>query len=159
VTGGKFFDINGNFQDILLDIANLRFSSNYLLTYNSTVAFDNLNSIIVEIHNAGSGGSDTLSFSNNNSLKKVSENTLSIEPVSGRIVFTSLEIAKISLSIFNIQGKKVYSDVLNVDRKNGQVLNYLKKPLARGCYVYKLGWLNSDKKTWQFKSQSFSIIN
>ena len=59
-TGGQFFDINGNFRDILLEISRLRGTRSYLLTYTSQAAAGRPQTVTLEIHFAGLGGSTTV---------------------------------------------------------------------------------------------------
>lgn len=55
-TGGAYYDIHGNFRDILLDISRLQNFNNYLVTYTSPGAVPGSNQIKLEIHYAGLGG-------------------------------------------------------------------------------------------------------
>lgn len=60
-TGGRFYDINGNFQDILLDIAGTRYSRNMMLTYKPSGGTLS-GQLVLEVHSNGLGGLDTLSL-------------------------------------------------------------------------------------------------
>ncbi|MEO6094798.1 MAG: vWA domain-containing protein [Fibrobacteria bacterium] len=60
-TGGRFYDINGNFQDILLDIAGTRYSRNLMLTYKPSGGIPS-GQLVLEVHANGLGGLDTLSL-------------------------------------------------------------------------------------------------
>lgn len=55
-TGGVYYNINGNFRDIMLDISRLKDFSKYLVTYSSPGAVQGSNQIKLEIHYAGLGG-------------------------------------------------------------------------------------------------------
>ncbi len=55
-TGGDFYDINGNFRDILLNISGSQYLSDYLITYTSSLPAGSINNIGVEVHYAGLGG-------------------------------------------------------------------------------------------------------
>jgi hypothetical protein len=57
-TGGDFYDINGNFRDVLLQISRMGGSSRYLLKYNSTALQSQPHTIKVEVHTLGKGGYD-----------------------------------------------------------------------------------------------------
>ena len=59
-TGGDYYNIYGNFRDILLDIARLKYITDYLIYYNSYLELNDLNSIKVEVHYGGLGGSDEI---------------------------------------------------------------------------------------------------
>lgn len=62
-TGGKVFNIYGDFRDILLEVSRLNQSTNYLLTYNEAGMFSTGDKFRIEIHYAGLGGADSLIFS------------------------------------------------------------------------------------------------
>jgi Mg-chelatase subunit ChlD len=53
--GGNFYDINGNFRDILLDIANLKVQDRYALKYLSSLQSGQTMSLKLAIHYAGLG--------------------------------------------------------------------------------------------------------
>ena len=61
-TGGNFYDINGNFRDILLDVSHHRSVTRYVVKYNSL--FQNLTTrqILLKIHYAGLGGSASIDY-------------------------------------------------------------------------------------------------
>lgn len=61
-TGGKFYDIYGNFRDILLDISRMKASSKFLLTYTSPNVNAGERSMKIKVHVAGLGGSATASY-------------------------------------------------------------------------------------------------
>ncbi len=61
-TGGDFFDINGNFRDILLEITRMNSTGSYRLSYLSDASPGGTYEDIVEVHYAGLGGMDTISF-------------------------------------------------------------------------------------------------
>ena len=55
-TGGQFFDINGNFRDILLNISSIEGISRYVLTYQSELGRDEARTIDVQVYYQGLGG-------------------------------------------------------------------------------------------------------
>ena len=61
-TGGDWFDINGNFQDILLTIAELGGTNKYLISYAAPAAGETNRSVTVEVHYAGLGGTGALDY-------------------------------------------------------------------------------------------------
>ena len=61
-TGGDWYDINGNFLDILLDIAALGGTTKYLLNYSSPNTDSDPRAIMWEVHTAGLGGYATLTY-------------------------------------------------------------------------------------------------
>ena len=62
-TGGLSFDINGNFRDILLEIARIEVSGNYLLSYLTPQPDDENRVLELEVRYAGLGGRRRLEFS------------------------------------------------------------------------------------------------
>lgn len=70
-TGGKFFDIYGNFRDILLELSHMPSSGKYLLTYDTYDAAI-LHNGKFELHYAGLGGN--VLFSYGNGTKSIDEN-------------------------------------------------------------------------------------
>ncbi len=61
-TGGNWFDINGNFLDILLEIADLGGTNNFLVTYDSPNPGSDQRTISLEVHHAGLGGFGTIQY-------------------------------------------------------------------------------------------------
>ncbi|MFZ4620910.1 MAG: T9SS type A sorting domain-containing protein [Bacteroidota bacterium] len=61
-TGGKFYNIYGNFRDILLDISRMKSSSKFLLSYTSPNVNAGQRSVKIEVHVAGLGGSATTTY-------------------------------------------------------------------------------------------------
>jgi len=61
-TGGDWYNINGNFLDILLDIANLGGSTNYLINYTTPNTEVSNRTVTVEVHQAGLGGVATIEY-------------------------------------------------------------------------------------------------
>ncbi|NQT61818.1 MAG: VWA domain-containing protein [Candidatus Marinimicrobia bacterium] len=61
-TGGDWFDINGNFLDILLQISDWGGTNKYLLTFDSPNTEPNSRTIGLEIHYAGLGGYGSISY-------------------------------------------------------------------------------------------------
>ncbi len=61
-TGGKFYNIYGNFRDILLDISRMKSTSKFLLSYTSPNVNSGERSVKIEVHVAGLGGSATTSY-------------------------------------------------------------------------------------------------
>jgi len=61
-TGGDWYDINGNFLDILLDVANLGGTSKYLINYTTPNTGTASRVIDIEVHTAGLGGSTSIEY-------------------------------------------------------------------------------------------------
>ena len=62
-TGGNFYDIYGNFRDILLDVARMEAQDIYLLTYKSPDEGTGEREVLLKVHYGGLGGAATLTYS------------------------------------------------------------------------------------------------
>ena len=62
-TGGDWFDINGNFLDILLQISDWGGTNKYLLAFDSPNTGPNSRTIGLEVHYAGLGGYGSIQYS------------------------------------------------------------------------------------------------
>lgn len=61
-TNGQFYDIYGNFRDILLQISRLESTGYYRLSYMTSASQSDTLENILEVHYAGLGGMDTVTF-------------------------------------------------------------------------------------------------
>ncbi|MBL1214298.1 MAG: VWA domain-containing protein [Ignavibacteriae bacterium] len=110
-TGGDYYSINGNFRDILLDISRFQYITDYLVFYNSGLALNEINSLMLDVHYAGLGGSDEIVFQNAEKVSNKFEASSYPNPFNP---ITNISISKpISangvIEIFNILGQKVKS--------------------------------------------------
>lgn len=114
-TGGNYYDINGNFRDIMLDMSRLKSSYKYLISFNVLDPSQNTHQIKLMIRYAGLGGSSTYNF--DRSSQKITANRLSFYPnpfnpeVTLRISKGNYESGKIR--IFNLLGQRVNEIVLS----------------------------------------------
>ncbi len=109
-TGGSFYDINGNFRDILLDISRIQSISRYLIAYRSPGAFSGANQIQVKVHFAGLGGTAIAYYQhggNGNQMAKA----LSCYPnpfnPTVQITVSLPQNGEGTIDIFNILGQRV----------------------------------------------------
>ncbi len=111
-TGGDFYDINGNFRDILLEISRLNGSNKFVLSYTSNNDPGVMCNDVIEVHYAGLGGYDSVSFvtpskalgTNDEAIPRYYPNPFSSA--------TSIEIDNphkkaANIVIYNIQGQQV----------------------------------------------------
>lgn len=111
-TGGDFFDIYGNFRDILLEISRLNYTGTYRLSYQSDANPGEIYDDIVEVHYAGLGGMDTINFmapskalgTNNLPIAKNFPNPFHS---SSCIEIDNPQELEAKLEIFNVQGQRV----------------------------------------------------
>ncbi len=111
-TGGDFYDINGNFRDILLEISRLNSTGSYRLSYVSSANPGDTYNDIVEVHYAGLGGMDTITFvAPSKSLGTNDNATLRYFPnpfnSSACIEIDNPKGLEAKLEIFNVQGQRV----------------------------------------------------
>jgi Mg-chelatase subunit ChlD len=118
-TGGSYYNIYGNFRDILLDISRLKTTSKFLLSYNSPNTSSGQHTLKLEIHFAGLGGIATTSYQN--MMSSVTKNLLTCYPnpfnpqMTIRVHIPSEGIAKIT--IYNILGKQTRQFEVNSNKE------------------------------------------
>jgi len=113
-TGGSYFDINGNFRDILLEVSRLKQARNYLLSYFRTEPVDPADVFKIEVHYAGLGGSRTVSFGETRkTITAIDQTTLKVfpNPVS-------------YLSQISLEGPKENCYEIRLYNLNGQVIAF-----------------------------------
>ena len=113
-TGGDFFDINGNFRDILLEITRINSTGSYILSYLSNAQPGGTYEDIIEVHYAGLGGMDSITFVA--PTKSLNSNELAVlkcfpNPFysSARIEIENPQELEAKLEIYNTQGQLVSS--------------------------------------------------
>jgi hypothetical protein len=125
-TAGDFYDINGNFRDILLQISRLNSTGYYRLSYLSNASPGDTVDDIVEVHYAGLGGLDTISFiapskshlSNDLAIPKCFPNPFYS---SAYIEIENTQELEARLEIYNAQGQRVTSKYFE---RGNKVLRY-----------------------------------
>jgi len=125
-TGGDFYDIYGNFRDILLEISRLNSTGSYRLSYVSNASPGNAYQDMVEVHYAGLGGMDTISFvvptkalgANDPTMYRYYPNPFSSSTV---IEIDNPNGWEADLEIFNVQGQRVSDKHF---QRGNQVLTY-----------------------------------
>ncbi len=113
-TAGDFYDIDGNFRDILIEISRLNSTGSYRLSYNSNADPGDTYMDIVEIHYAGLGGMDSITFvapSKSQETTDLTEVRFFPNPFYSN---TNIEIhnpqgAEAKIDIYNVQGNRVLS--------------------------------------------------
>lgn len=118
-TGGNFYDINGNFRDILLDVSRLGGSPDFLLSMDSGILPDQTDLFTIDVHYAGLGGMDTIHYYSGKK-KSTSETTgvqINIYPMpldenSLLSVYHEGEY-HLRLRLINITGQLLYDQTIN----------------------------------------------
>ena len=121
-TGGDFYDIDGNFRDILLEISRLNSTGSYRLSYLSNAYPGVPSEDIVEVHYAGLGGMDTITFVP--PTKSLKSNDLAILRCFPNPFYSSVCIEidnpqglKAKLEIYNAQGQRVSAKYFESGKK------------------------------------------
>ncbi|MCF8354102.1 MAG: VWA domain-containing protein, partial [Melioribacteraceae bacterium] len=111
-TGGTFYDIYGNFRDILLDITRGQSTFNYLLSYTSTQAAGSQINGTIEVHYAGLGAIENFVIPGTLSPQKYAP-VLQCYPNPFN-PYVNIQVEKSiqsmgAVRIFNVLGEVVYS--------------------------------------------------
>ncbi|MCI0512384.1 VWA domain-containing protein [candidate division KSB1 bacterium] len=141
-TGGNFYNIYGNFRDILLDISHAGYVSNYLLSYPSPQPRVGSHEVKLEIHYAGLGGMVTTQYTLTTGAPNLAEKSLSCypNPFNPTIQIQAILPSQASgaIDIYNILGQRVQSFTLaptaskQMIRWNGR--DFLGEEIATGHY-------------------------
>ncbi|UCE04951.1 MAG: VWA domain-containing protein, partial [bacterium] len=152
-TGGNFYDIHGNFRDILLDISRVKATSRFLITYSSPGAVSGINQIKLELHCAGLGGTAYAEYSYAGSGNQV-EKALACYPnpfnPTIQIAVDLDEYSEGTVEIFNILGQRVRSFSLDEFDQNKKVILWDAKDSYNhevnvGTYFVRLKIFREDK--------------
>lgn len=151
-TGGNWYNIQGNFRDILLDISRMRGVSRLMLTYSSPGAVSGSNTITLKVHYAGLGGMATINYEH--SAQEVAEPALQCFPNPFnpivQIMLNHNQPADGALEIYNILGQRVKSfqlqksDTHRIIEWNARDL--FDQPVAAGTYFVQLKLFNKNGK-------------
>jgi len=153
-TGGTFYDINGNFRDILLDIARSNYNGKYSINYTSLLEQADISQLKIEVHYAGLGGSGI--FSLGEFPEKKSENSVVVNCYPNPFnPTTQLNIAKPvnasgNVRIFNILGQEIYSFPVSAGKDFVSLKwggdNYAGTLLSSGIYFVTTDFVNGENK-------------
>jgi hypothetical protein len=127
---GNFYDIYGNFRDVLLDIANMKIQDRYELNYTSNFQSGQGVAVKLEVHYGGLGVIKTYNFTAKAVAKPVSALACYPNPFNPKI---TLEIQKDFLTTGEL---KIY-DIL-----------------GRQVYVFRLGNGINEKLVWEGKNST-----
>ena len=143
-TGGDFYDIYGNFRDILLDISRLNSAVGYLLSYTSPNTGTNSNTIDLDIRYEGLGGRLTLDYSAS-SRSEAEEPLLSCypNPFNPRIIL-SIRPGKYiegQIDIYNMLGQRLKKFTFDPSQKtkiSWDARNQQGQQVSSGFYIVRL---------------------
>jgi Mg-chelatase subunit ChlD len=150
-TGGKFFNIYGNFRDILMEISRIKSSNKFMISYSSPNTAPGTNNITLELHYAGLGGFGYANYQVGG-LQKHVMNALSCFPnpfnPTIQIITNLNEQVQGELHIYNVLGQEVMSLPLN-NMQQRQTVNWnardmFGQPVAAGTYFVRLEAMNAN---------------
>ncbi len=106
-TGGNFYNIFGNFRDILLDVARMKSQDKYLVTFDLADPVDAPHNILLKVHYAGLGGQASVSINGGGALgKKLACYPNPFNPLV-RIRVDAGEARSGRVDIFDVLGRQV----------------------------------------------------
>jgi len=147
-TNGKFYDINGNFRDILLDISRMKASGKLVILYNSP-SVSSSNSVKIEVKYAGLGGSTEFIYSKSEVNSGSGFLSFYPNPFNPEITFiiNNSDYVKGNISIFNILGECVKSYSIGTGAANSRLTWNARNdggiPVSTGFYIVQLVLTNS----------------
>jgi Mg-chelatase subunit ChlD len=120
-TGGNYYDIAGNFRDILLDIGKLKGTSRYMLSYNSVSGATGSKTLKLFIHYAGLGGDTSAVYSFGSGSASLAKLDFYPNPFNSQINVRLRTPAGShgAIEIYNLLGQRVQTFV--IDRQNEPV--------------------------------------
>jgi hypothetical protein len=141
-TGGQFYDIDGNFRDILLDVARMPGGLNrYQLSYTTELTDPGSAEITVEVHYGNWGGSNTWILPSLGPVRRA-QPALKLYPSPFNTVVTlaihTPDIRNGDLLIYDLMGRRVHRRTLSPT--DYQVLRWdasdnMGRPLGTGLYL------------------------
>jgi len=153
-TGGDYFDIYGNFRDILLTISRFNSSGKLLIAYDSPSTSPGTNYVQLDIRYQGLGGSTEFNYevSGSKSAEHVSLKCFP-NPFNPTITFQiqSHSFTSGNITIFNILGQRVKTFTLlndSPDRIIWNAKNEFGRSVVSGLYIVQLSLKNKDGKMY-----------
>lgn len=154
-TGGDYFDIYGNFRDILLKISRFNSSGKFLIKYNSEFTVAATNQVKLDIRYEGLGGSAIFDYNVSGGIpaQNMSLNCYP-NPFNPSITFkiANQDFINGNIAIFNVLGQRVKRIPITKDSPhqitwNGQ--NEQGKSIVSGLYIVQLSLTGSDGKLYR----------
>lgn len=152
-TGGNYYDINGNFRDILLDISRMKSSYKYWLSYKSAATTQGVRAIKLKINYAGFGGQADTNYTTVTLSAPEKRFAFYPNPFNPEITFKvnkgNYNSARIKIfnllgqqvKEFNIDGNNLQNVVWNARNESGSIL-------SSGIYFVTLTLSAPDKKNY-----------
>jgi Mg-chelatase subunit ChlD len=150
-TGGQFYDINGNFRDILLDIGRLHGVGKYRLTYQAPVGASGTRDVVLTVHTAGLGGSVSTTYvvPGGSARAPLSCYPNPFNPLL-RIRFSMGAADHAVITLFDILGRRVREFIVSAGGGEGEVVwdarNEVGQDVGTGMYFVRLSRFGKDKR-------------
>jgi hypothetical protein len=150
-TGGNFYDIYGNFRDVLLDVSRMKSQDVYLLKFKSKLSNYAGKELKLVIHYDGLGAIKSYNYPSTQA--EVKQNALKFYPNPFNPTITFSVSTKGyqggTIKIFNILGECVKSYSLNEmkdDKISWNARNDYGLPVAAGFYIVQLSLRSNQQK-------------
>jgi Mg-chelatase subunit ChlD len=143
-TGGNFYDINGNFRDILLDISRLKSTFRHRVTYASPSSGTGTQQIRLEIHYAGLGGEATINYTRSgvNATRPLLVCYPNPFNPQTKIYIDNPAQSRGEVAIYNVLGQKVREFSLSPNLRTVEIVwdarDGRRLPVAAGFYLVQL---------------------
>jgi Mg-chelatase subunit ChlD len=150
-TGGNFYDIYGNFRDIMLDVTNFGSQFLYSIKYNSSNAESGSNTIKLEIHFEGLGGQKIFIYEPPAGKPGISSLVCYPNPFNPQITFqfNQQNIIDGQISIYNMLGQRVKK--IQLSKNSPQQITWnarddYGRSIVSGVYIVHLSVTETDGK-------------
>ncbi len=146
-TGGNFYNIFGNFRDILLDVARMKSQDKYLVGFQLSDPQDAPHQIRLKIHYAGLGGEATVDLNGGLALgKKLACYPNPFNPVV-RIKVDAADAVSSQVDIYNVLGRRIRQFQIAPNSATELLWNALDEegvPVSSGFYIVKFSMQRAD---------------
>ena len=159
-TGGNFYDIYGNFRDILLDISRFKTSGKYILAYTSQNS-QLPDQIKLQIRYAGLGGESIITPSQSKTISKGKYLSFYPNPFNPQITFevNKRNFINGKLTIYNLLGQLVKTLQINngLQRLTWNAINDNGEQISSGLYIVRL-MLTDKNESKYFESAKILFL-
>ena len=155
-TGGNFYDIFGNFRDVLLDVARLKSQDRYIATFQLSGSAPH--NIRLKVHYAGLGGETQVTINGSGGLAK--QFVCYPHPLnpSVKILVNAFDGIEGHVAIYNLLGQRIRFFPLTPQQSSEIVWNALDQdglPVSSGFYIVTLSMRTADG---QLKQESRKVL-
>lgn len=153
-TAGDFYDIYGNFRDILLAISRIGATPRYLISYTSPGAMAGTNQLTMEVHYAGLGGAAIAEYNYGSAANQLTKALSCYPNPFNPTVQINIDLDKFceaKVEIFNILGQRVRLYQLKSSEQNKNAILWdarddFNRQVGVGTYLVRLTISDRDGK-------------